>query len=122
MPARDWPTWSRGGNATDPKPRELVRRFVEPVLAAGADTLVLGCTHYTFLAPLVAQVAGPGVEGDRSRVAPWRRRPPGCCKPVGSAPATDIGDAEYFTTADPHLLSLALSRLVGQASVEHAAC
>lgn len=32
---------------------------VEPLLAAGADRLVLGCTHYSFLAPLLAPlVAG----------------------------------------------------------------
>jgi glutamate racemase len=28
---------------------KLVRRYVEPLIASGADTLVLGCTHYPFL-------------------------------------------------------------------------
>ncbi|MDE2586294.1 MAG: aspartate/glutamate racemase family protein, partial [Betaproteobacteria bacterium] len=31
-----------------------VREKVERLLAVGADRLVLGCTHYTFLAPLLA--------------------------------------------------------------------
>jgi glutamate racemase len=42
--------------------RALLRREVEPLLAAGADTLVLGCTHYAFLAPALQQIAGPAVE------------------------------------------------------------
>ena len=41
--------------------RALVAAYVEPLLAAGADTLVLGCTHYPFLLPLFRAVAGPRV-------------------------------------------------------------
>ena len=109
------------GECDGPEAEKLVRRFVEPVLAAGADTLVLGCTHYTFLAPVVTHVAGPGVKviDPRDAVAAQATR---VVQAIGTAPATDVGDAEYFTTADPHLLSFALSRLVGQVSVEHAAC
>lgn len=41
--------------------RALVSRFVAPLLEAGADTLVLGCTHYPFVKPLIAEIAGPDV-------------------------------------------------------------
>ncbi|CAN5884698.1 glutamate racemase [soil metagenome] len=34
----------------------LVRRYVTPLLAQGADTLVLGCTHYPFVAHLIRQL------------------------------------------------------------------
>jgi glutamate racemase len=34
---------------------ELVRRYVEPLLEQGADTLVLGCTHYPFVRPLIEE-------------------------------------------------------------------
>jgi glutamate racemase len=34
----------------------LVRRYVEPLIEQGADTLVLGCTHYPFVQPLVEEV------------------------------------------------------------------
>jgi glutamate racemase len=37
---------------------EAVRRVVEPILAGGADRLVLGCTHYPLLAPEIRQVTG----------------------------------------------------------------
>ena len=39
----------------------LVERYTAPLLAAGADTLVLGCTHYPFLMPAVTAFAGPDV-------------------------------------------------------------
>jgi glutamate racemase len=41
--------------------REVLHRYLDPVLGAGIDTLVLGCTHYPLLAPLIQEVSGPGV-------------------------------------------------------------
>lgn len=38
--------------------RRLIERYTAPLLAAGADTLILGCTHYPFLAPLIRAVVG----------------------------------------------------------------
>jgi glutamate racemase len=38
-------------------PRLAVRRYVEPLIAAGARVIVLGCTHYPLLAPVIAEVA-----------------------------------------------------------------
>ena len=35
----------------------IVRRSLLPLLEAGADTIVLGCTHYPFLAETIAKVA-----------------------------------------------------------------
>ena len=42
--------------------RELVARYTAPLLARGADTIVLGCTHYPFLKPLIADLVGPRVQ------------------------------------------------------------
>ncbi len=42
-------------------PRRLVAQYTEPLLSAGADTLVLGCTHYPFLRPLIAEIVGPKI-------------------------------------------------------------
>jgi glutamate racemase len=43
----------------------LLDRYIAPLLAQGADTLVLGCTHYPFVRPaierLLAQAGKPGV-------------------------------------------------------------
>ncbi|MCB4811112.1 glutamate racemase [Methylovorus menthalis] len=41
--------------------RKLLQKYIAPLLEAGADTLVLGCTHYPFLRPLIEDIAGPDV-------------------------------------------------------------
>ena len=41
-----------------PDVRALLARYIEPMLAAGADTLVLGCTHYPFLDCAIRDIAG----------------------------------------------------------------
>jgi len=45
-----------------PETEALVRRAVAPMLERGADQIVLGCTHYPFLLPVLGRiVAGRGV-------------------------------------------------------------
>ncbi|MFM9915327.1 MAG: glutamate racemase [Rhizobacter sp.] len=41
--------------------RQLLEAYILPGLAEGADTIVLGCTHYAFLADEIARIAGPAV-------------------------------------------------------------
>ncbi len=41
--------------------RELLRGYVEPLLAEGCDTLILGCTHYPFLKPLLRELVPASV-------------------------------------------------------------
>jgi glutamate racemase len=40
---------------------EVARRYLRPLLEARVDTLVLGCTHYPLLVPVLQRVAGPNV-------------------------------------------------------------
>jgi len=49
------------GDLSGPDTRALVERYVRPLIERGADTLVLGCTHYPFLAPLIQAAAGSTV-------------------------------------------------------------
>ncbi|MGH8460885.1 MAG: glutamate racemase [Stenotrophobium sp.] len=49
------------GDLDGAEPRRLVAQYTAPLLAAGADTLVLGCTHYPFLRPLIEQQVGPQI-------------------------------------------------------------
>lgn len=48
------------GELESPETVALLRGFIEPVLAQGADTLVLGCTHYPFVRSAIE-----GIVGDR---------------------------------------------------------
>ena len=47
------------GDLRGSDPRALLEHYLEPLLNAGVDTLVLGCTHYPFLMPLIRQLTGP---------------------------------------------------------------
>jgi len=44
-----------------PDLRRMVEGYIRPMLDAGADTIVLGSTHYVFLKPLLTELAGPDV-------------------------------------------------------------
>ncbi len=45
-----------------PVTRLTAFEYLTPLLAQNIDTLVLGCTHYPLLKPLVQSVMGPGVQ------------------------------------------------------------
>jgi glutamate racemase len=39
----------------------LIAQYIRPLLEAGADTIVLGCTHYPFVRPLIEAQLGSGI-------------------------------------------------------------
>jgi glutamate racemase len=39
----------------------MLHEFIQPLVDAGADTLVLGCTHYSLIRPQIQKAAGPNV-------------------------------------------------------------
>lgn len=41
--------------------KSLLVSYMQPLLDKGVDTLVLGCTHYPFVLPLIRQIAGDDV-------------------------------------------------------------
>jgi len=46
------------GALDTPETEALLRHYLTPLIEAGADQLVLGCTHYPFLRPLIERVVG----------------------------------------------------------------
>ena len=49
------------GDLDGPETRRLLAEYARPLVAAGADVLVLGCTHYPFLRATLAAIVGPAV-------------------------------------------------------------
>jgi glutamate racemase len=41
--------------------REILQRALDPMLAEGVDEIVMGCTHYPFVIPLIKEIVGEGV-------------------------------------------------------------
>ncbi len=50
------------GWTEDPVTEEVARRYLEPLLTTGIDTLVMGCTHYPLLRGLLCRVLGEQVQ------------------------------------------------------------
>jgi glutamate racemase len=46
------------GELNSPATKALIRRYTAPLLAEGADTLVLGCTHYPFVKDAIREIVG----------------------------------------------------------------
>ena len=44
-----------------PEVEALIHKCIDPMLEAGADHIVLGCTHYPFLQPVIERIAGDKV-------------------------------------------------------------
>jgi glutamate racemase len=49
------------GQFDSPKTRQILYQALDPMLDQGIDTIVLGCTHYPFVIPLIQSIAGPGI-------------------------------------------------------------
>ncbi|MCI5897279.1 MAG: glutamate racemase [Candidatus Aphodousia sp.] len=49
------------GEFTADSTRTLLHQYLDPMLKAGIDSLVLGCTHYPFLSQMIAEIVGPNV-------------------------------------------------------------
>ena len=49
------------GELTSPSTQALLKQYIQPLLDANADTIVLGCTHYPFVLPLIKDLVGKDV-------------------------------------------------------------
>ena len=107
QPCPGWAQLVEAGQVDGPEVEEAVARHLKPVLARGADILVLGCTHYPFLRPVIERLAGPEVTiiDPAPAVAAQTLRV-----------ATNLGDAattHLHTTGDPAAASRLVARLTG---------
>lgn len=96
------------GDLDSPRTRSMVEEFVRPLLDGGADTLVLGCTHFPFLRPVIEAAAGEGVTVIDTGEAVARQ--------VERVAGGGTGDARerFWTSGDPARLAGPLERLWGR--------
>jgi glutamate racemase len=91
----------------------LLRQLLAPLLQAGIDTLVLGCTHYAFLRPAIAQVVGEGVKIIDPAPAVARQVGRVLVRARGGACPERQGGWTFYTTASRTALARMTERLIG---------
>lgn len=108
------------GALDTPETEALLRRYLTPLLDAGIDQLVLGCTHYPFLSPLIQRIVGPEV----TLIDPA----PAVARQVGRvlnertllAPPGHIGHHQFYTSGDPVQFAAMVRMLTGiEHSIQH---
>jgi len=106
------------GQLDTPETAAMIQRALKPILEAGADTIVLACTHYPFVIPVIERLAGPDVKvidpapAIARQAARLHPAPP-------SAGEARAGRLALMTTGDPRTFA-AISRLLigeGEAAV-----
>ena len=61
VPCPDLTEIIEGGFPFDERVVDTVRRYCAPLRAADVDTVILGCTHYPLVRPMLQRMLGPGV-------------------------------------------------------------
>lgn len=114
------------GRLDDLQTRHILENALQPMLAQGADTIVLGCTHYPFIIPLIQEIVGdhvrvidpaPAVARQVARVLALY--PSASQKPPLTASEQS---AEFFTSGEPAALQRLLHRLLGLNAPVQAVC
>jgi len=96
-----------------PELRSMVEGYVRPMLDAGADTIVLGSTHYVFLKPLLLELAGGDVTLIETGAAVARQLAHVLDDRDLRAEGTR-GEERFWTSGDPEKSTLVISTLLGR--------
>jgi len=101
------------GELDGPGTEALLRRVLAPIIEAGADTVVLACTHYPFVIEPIRRIAGPDVTVIDP--APAIARHLGTLLRHHGLQRTAPGEGQhlFLTTGDPGRFADALLRLTG---------
>ncbi|MBQ0024807.1 MAG: glutamate racemase [Bacteroidales bacterium] len=79
-----------------PDVERLIHNCIDPMLEAGADHIVLGCTHYPFLQPVIERIAGTGVTVINPAPAVARQTLRILEQTKETEPSTRKGSVQYF--------------------------
>jgi glutamate racemase len=97
------------GDTEGPEARDAAEEYLRPLLNAGCTTIILGCTHYPWLLPVLCDVAGPEV----TFVDPAQAAVKELCKRVRFLPATSPTQHHFAATADPERLEIGVRNWLG---------
>jgi glutamate racemase len=100
------------GDLTGPATVDLLKRYTTPLLDRGADTIVLGCTHYPFLRAALQRTIGDSVTVIDTSAAVARQTERVLRDLPQRPPAGDVaGGVTFLTSGDRELVRGVLERL-----------
>jgi glutamate racemase len=102
------------GDLDGPPTRAILEEALQPMLAAGIDTIVLGCTHYPFVIPLIQSIAGPQVRVIDPAPAVARQAGRLLQSQNLTNPGPRRGEVVYYTTGPAVRLRELLPQLSGE--------
>ena len=102
------------GDLDTPATEEAVERDLAPILSSGADAVVLGCTHYPFLKPIIRKVVGDQVSIIDSGIGVSRQTANVLRSGDLLRPGTTMGKLTVYTSANPNMVRSLVHRLVGE--------
>jgi glutamate racemase len=105
------------GDTSSDALKGLLQGFIEPLIAKGADTLVLGCTHYVFLRPIIQEIIGPNVAVIESSDAVARQLERRLSETNKMATTRDNAATVYFTTGSLAKANVTFSALLNKTVV-----
>ena len=94
--------------------REILEKALHPMLEQGIDTVVLGCTHYPLVIPLIKQIVGPGVRVIDPAPAVARQAARLLDMAGLRDPGTRSGVLRFITSGEAERLALHLPTLLGE--------
>ncbi|WP_215399185.1 glutamate racemase [Rheinheimera oceanensis] len=92
------------------KMQALLQSYIQPLLAQGADTLVLGCTHYNFVADLIAEIAGPDVSIIRTEMAVAKQLQQRLIQTQLLSSSAQAGADKFYSSGDLELFNRQLQQ------------
>jgi glutamate racemase len=101
------------GDLDGPQTRVILESALHPMLVKGMDTVVMGCTHYPFVIPLIQQIAGPGVRVIDPAPAVARQTARMLARHNIPSDGDESSGVRFFTSGPPEVFAALLPRLVG---------
>lgn len=101
------------GDLGSPELRALIERHVAPLRAAGCDVVVLGCTHYTYAAPLIQAALGGEVRLVDTADAVARHTATLASRLAPASSRLDDASIQLWTSGDPARLRAIAARWLG---------
>ncbi len=102
------------GNLSGDETRRILKNILDPMLAKGIDTVVLGCTHYPFVIPLVQEIVGSDVRVIDPAPAVARQTKRLLEEHGWLAQGNEPAGVEYFTSGDPAGMQKLLPLFIGE--------